>query len=295
MAQSPLTLRIAMLNADEPAPAVCEKRAATYGQLFHVLLSKAADRVRPNLTILADDYDVVRGEYPPSASDYDLLIVTGAAASAYDDLDWARNLDVYLSKVYEESPRVRMFGSCFGHQIICQSLLRKHGVTVEKNPQGWEVGVHEIQLNNNFLQALGPQPSLFPTSTVARPPTPDAANDPSPKVLRLQLIHSDHVKVPEDRGLPAGWMTMGRTDRCAIQGTYCPGRVLTYQGHFEFDRFVNAETLKVFGAKWERHRIQDGLNAIEMDDDSDKFADFVVRFLLEGRAADHGDGLITPM
>ncbi|KAK7222614.1 hypothetical protein V2G26_010617 [Clonostachys chloroleuca] len=267
----PRTIRIAMLNADTPVPNVVAKRGS-YGNIFHDLLVAAASRVAPHITIEAEDFDVVRGEYPRSPSDFDTLLVTGSASSSYDDIQWIHKLDAYLLDVYQNYPQVRLFGSCFGHQIICQSILSNYGAYVAKNPQGWEIGVHEIKVTPAYRKACYDQPSL-----------------------RLQFIHSDNVNIPSPEALPSSWITMGSTDKCAIQGVYEPGRVLTYQGHFEFDRFINSETLKVFGAKWDAQILQSALDNTDLDDDSEVAANMVVKFMMEGRQAVEGiGGLMTP-
>ena len=71
-------------------------------------------------------------------------------------------------------------------------------------------------------------------------------------------------------------MSIGRSEHCALQGVWKKGRVLTYQGHAEFDRFVNGETAKVFGrGLW-------SLETVERDDDALWAAGVMVRFFLEG-------------
>lgn len=312
-----LTIRVAMLNADIPVPNVLADRGS-YGAIFHRLLIAAAHRVSSPatpVTIEAAEFDVVHGEYPSSLVDWDALVISGSISASYDDEPWIHSLDQYLRDVHREHTHVRIFGSCFGHQIICQSLLREHGVRVEKDPKGYELGVHEIQLIDAFARALGgktvesakaspigpdrlPTPDLDAEDTQLQPPglSPE-------QTLRLQFIHADHVRLPSPEGegeeagsLPPSWISMGRSRHCAVQGVYQPGRVLTYQGHFEFDRFVNSETMKVFFAKRDPAVLQDALVAIDKDDDSEAAADIVVRFLLEGRQlAEQGDGgLLTP-
>ena len=68
--------------------------------------------------------------------------------------------------------------------------------------------------------------------------------------FRLQLIHGDVVapfRFPTEEAyllnacLPEPWINIGSTEKCLIQGLYYPGRVLTLQGHFEFDAFATAE------------------------------------------------------
>lgn len=100
------------------------------------------------------------------------------------------------------------------------------------------------------------------------------------QAMRLQFIHADHVKVPNGM-LPSSWIPMGRTVHCAFQGVLQPGRVLTYQGHFEFDRYINSETIRFFGKSWESAALQGALASIDQDDDSDVGADVLLRFCLQ--------------
>jgi hypothetical protein len=136
------TIRICMLNADIPVPNVFAKRAPTYGRIFHTLLQSAS----PDITIESTDFDIMKQQYPDSLDHFDTIIVSGSANSAYDDFPWIHRLDAYIKHVYATEPRVKIFGSCFGHQIICQSLLKSYGVRVEQDPNGWEIGVHDITL-----------------------------------------------------------------------------------------------------------------------------------------------------
>jgi hypothetical protein len=69
--------------------------------------------------------------------------------------------------------------------------------------------------------------------------------------------------------------------------------VLTLQGHFEFDRFVNSETVKVFGAKWPASVREVVLKDIDKDDDAELLAEIVATFFISGRTTSRG-GLLTP-
>ncbi|KAF7552128.1 hypothetical protein G7Z17_g4533 [Cylindrodendrum hubeiense] len=267
------TIRIAMLNADTPVPNV-SARSKTYGTIFHKLLSDAASRISPHVKVESTDYDVVRGEYPESASDFDAILVTGSASSAYYDETWIHKLQEYLGMIYDTCPRLKIFGSCFGHQIICQSLLGEFGCKVEKNPKGWELGVHGIRLTDEFRTAF---PSAGKASALTS--SPDQLLISAPEIMRLQFVHADHVAVSAE-GLPKSWISVGETKQCGVQGVFEPSRVLTFQGHFEFDRFVNGETVKVFGAKWEPKEFQKAMDAIDADDDAQAAAEIVLRFLL---------------
>ncbi|KAF2710173.1 class I glutamine amidotransferase-like protein [Pleomassaria siparia CBS 279.74] len=290
------TIRIAMLNTDIPVPAVHFARG-TYGNIFHKLLTAALPRISSNndITIDSIDYDVRNFEYPPSNSNIDVVLITGSASSAYDDEEWIKRLDDYVLDLYINHPHVKMFGSCFGHQLICQSLLRGEGVVVEKDPKGWEIGVKEVNLTEEFRKALQ-HSSLQSESSMSTSLLKEV-----PSKLRLQFVHADHVVLPSGlSSLPHSWVMLGSTSHCAVQGVYQPGRILTLQGHFEFDRFVNTETLKVFGAKWDPEVLKQTLEACASDDDAEVAADMVTMFLFEGgsrkrsRRVLGAGGLLTP-
>jgi GMP synthase-like glutamine amidotransferase len=288
------TIRIAMLNTDIPVPNVFGKRG-TYGNIFHELLSTASQRISPSTKIASTDYDVKKFEYPSSISDFDIILITGSASSAYDDVDWIHKLDAYVLDIYLNHPHVKMFGSCFGHQLICQSLLKAHGVVVEKDPNGWELGVKEIKLTEEFRQTLGGR------SVSSEKKLPGGKLRTLPDKMRLQFVHADHVKLPS-HSLPDSWIVVGSTQHCAVQGIYQPGRILTYQGHFEFDKFVNTETLNIFGAAWDAEVLRETLEACDAEDDAEVAAEIVLQFLLEGSSGNEKvqvtravvGGLLTP-
>lgn len=270
-----------MLNADIPVPTVLAHRAPTYGLIFHSLLVAAS----PATPIHSVDFDVQKGEYPPSLDDFDALIISGSASSAYDDEPWVRQLEAYIRDVYTYHPRVKIFGSCFGHQVVCQSLLGDYGVIVEKDGKGWEIGVKEIRLHKEFLQAFGKRADVSGCS-----------EDRVKEKVRLQFVHHDHVVIPSPESLPISWVVVGRTEHCAVQGVYEAGRVFTLQGHFEFDRFVNSEVIKAFlAASWSSEKLQEALDAIDADDDSVAVARMVVQFFSEeNRSYQNNEGLLTP-
>lgn len=243
-----------MLSAEIPVPPVIQHRGPTFGRIFHSLLAAAA----PHISIESTDFDVLKEEYPDADElrTYDAIIVSGSAASAYDPLPWIHALEKFLVRVYEEYPKIKLFGSCFGHQIVCQALL---GALVEPDPNGWELGIQEIDLAPEFQRSLSP-----PNSS-----------------MRLQFIHADHVVLPDQ--LPSGWMRVGTTKHCAVQGVYEEGRVFTLQGHFEFDKFVNQETVKwLFGETWAKDRVWEALQSMEGADDAILVAEMIVQFFVAG-------------
>lgn len=301
---APQKRHIAVLDVDVPIPKVYAARGL-YSTQFRTLLRAAASRLNQSslqetpVEIHTTAFDAVGGCLPPfeclrTSSEaghgplgpIDGILVTGSASSAYETATkpWIADVQRFIQKVYVEYPEVKMFGSCFGHQIIAQALLgasdhsingeKTEGmVKVEHSPTGYEVGIHPIALTPEIKSSI-----------------PILATLPSGQ-FRLQLIHGDRViSVSDNTGLPPGWVNLGSTAKCPIQGLYHPSRVLTYQGHFEFDVFVNRETCVEFGSRWnwavedvQRSVAQIEVAAVEGrqdEDDSRLAAEVVILFFV---------------
>jgi GMP synthase-like glutamine amidotransferase len=158
-------------------------------------------------------------------------------------------LQLFIKTVWYFEPHIKLFGSCFGHQILCKTIL---GLEVKRIK--WEIGVQPIILLSDFVDE-------FSTATSSKAPNP----------MRIQLVHQDHLIPPSDGILPLNCMIIGRSADCQIQGVYWPRHLLTFQGHPEFDRHICRETTEAF---LEEHLKMDSglrkksLQAIDQDDDS---------------------------
>lgn len=199
-------LHIAVFNTDIPVPEVSIQRAPSYGAIFHDLLTAAAKRTSPRLTIKTTEYDTRKLEYPSHLDNVDLILITGSINSAYDDIPWVHRLEQYVIDVYRDHPRVKWFGSCFGHQVICQALLKEYGVRVDADERGWELGVQEMTMDSKFRSDF----AKWPTSLAGQ------VFEVSGK-LRMQYVHGDFVVVPEMEKLPSSWSVIGSTPWCANQ------------------------------------------------------------------------------
>lgn len=276
------TLHIAIFNTDIPVPEVSTNRASSYGQIFHKLLTAAAKRTSPQTIVKSTEYDTRKLEYPSTLDDVDLILITGSINSAYDDIPWVHQLEQYIIDVYRDHPKVRWFGSCFGHQILAQALLKQYAVRVDAEPRGWEIGVEEIAMDAKFRSDFTKQGFEVP------------------ETMRMQFVHGDFVVVPDMDALPEGWSVLGSTPWCANQGMMEVGRVLTFQGHFEFDRFVNGETVKTFFARKAPEWLKESLKAVDADDDAELAAEMVLHFAMQrtkpaySRSYEKVDGLVTP-
>ncbi|KAJ5241946.1 uncharacterized protein N7469_000273 [Penicillium citrinum] len=313
-------VHIAVLDTDVPCPAVYAKRGL-HSSRFRTLLQAAAKRLNQNaqnlrhgpIEIHVTAFDVVGGSYPPlsfmrasprnlfvptdqfSAGPIDVILVTGAAAAAYDNLPWIPALRTFIQTIFTEFPFVKIYGSCFGHQLIGQALLEGQKcsigkeiskIFVEPSIQGHEIGVHPIILNTQFSSRF----SSLDQFSKERP-------------VQLQVIHGDIVTPSQDipshmdqnaLSLPDPWMNIGNTSKCLIQGLFYPERVLTLQGHFEFDAFATGELCRQFGRtfNWtDSHlnshlaKIWGSVDSIDGDcgpyDDSQAIAELAVLFFAD--------------
>ncbi|KAJ6188980.1 hypothetical protein N7519_003888 [Penicillium mononematosum] len=305
-------IHVAVLDADIPCLSVYKARGL-YSSQFRVLLQAAAQRLNKSpeslqngpLAIHVTAFDAVGGSLPPletlrtkpqapaephagPLSPIDAILITGSASSAYEDQPWIHALQSYIQTVHTHYPNIKLFGSCFGHQIIAQALLSTKANTsnapastfhVTQSPAGFEMGIQPITLQPSFTARF-----------------PPLARATAQKPFRIQLIHGDVVApTPE-------------AEAAADQGgLYNPGRVLTYQGHFEFDTFANGELAQEFGRRggWSAAVMDEYLEQIyrsrvpglEDDDDAKAAAEAVLLFFA-GEDGDsmgcNGTGMITP-
>ncbi|CAG8051962.1 unnamed protein product [Penicillium olsonii] len=308
-----MALHVAALDADVPCPAVYKERGL-YSSIFRSLLQDAARRLNKTqephqngLAVHVTAFDAVGGSLPPLETlrrsktephagplgPIDAILITGSGFAAYENRPWVHQMQEFIQTVYNDYPDVKIFGSCFGHQIVAHALLSR-GIEANSTyhtehwPAGYEMGIHPITLDPEFT-------ARFPPLARATP-------------FRIQLIHGDQV-VPTPAALAAGpvslpapWLNIGRSAQCAVQGLYNPGRVLTFQGHFEFDTWTNTETMQEFARRgsWPAEDVISYLEQIhrsavpgeEDDDDAKAAAEAVLLFLAGDRVV--SNGLMTP-
>ncbi|KAI0075619.1 class I glutamine amidotransferase-like protein [Panus rudis PR-1116 ss-1] len=216
-------IRIALFLCDTPIPAV-QETDGDYTQIFKALLQNSS----PKTEFILDPYDVRnKQEYPDNVEQYSAIILTGSAASAYENLDWINLLVGYIASVAKEKPQIKLLGICFGHQIIARSL----GCECVPNGGKWEVGVTPVDLTETGKQVFGIDK------------------------LNIQQMHRDHV--PD---IPKGCHLLGSTEVSHNQGfiRFVPGsrsaqsaqpdfsdpetwkdiQIFTVQGHPEFTRRI---------------------------------------------------------
>jgi GMP synthase-like glutamine amidotransferase len=176
--------------------------------------------------------------------------LTDATAASVNDEQkgWIQRLQHFIRTVWYFEPQIKMFGACFGHQILCKTILE---LSVKR--LALEIGAQPITLSPAFIDA-------FNSVSTARAPNP----------LRIQLVHEDHVVAPSNGLLPLDCISVGASANCKIQGIYLPQRLLTFQGHAEFNRDICKSTAEAFFAekfKWDPSLKVECLRDIDQDDD----------------------------
>jgi GMP synthase-like glutamine amidotransferase len=135
---------------------------------------------------------------------------------------------------------------------------------VERSPSGWEIGVHSVTVRPEFAARF---PGLLNAG----------------QALTMQFLHADHVVCDgEDNKLPPKWIPLGSSRLCQVQGLLLPGRVLTYQGHPEFDSVINDRTVSMLGEEgvFPRERLEKYLALVRRDDDRALWGEVAVEFFL---------------
>jgi len=207
------TIKLALLTCEIPLALV--ESHGDYPTLYKKLLESSLP-ASSGVDFTVDSFDVVKGEYPPEeiVGDYDGFLISGSASSVYAPLPWIPPLLAFVSALVSKHPNVKVFGICFGHQIVARAL----GGECIRNESGWEMGVTDVALTE-----VGR--SIFGTD-----------------ILHIQQMHRDHVPL-----VPPSFELLGSSSKSPVQGmvrfntpTTHPTpslsdiHILTVQGHPEF-------------------------------------------------------------
>jgi len=252
---APLPLRIAILECDTPLAQTREKYGG-YGGVFTALLKAAADALHaqyPGLSATSGleitTWDVVTADAYPTLSDIGAILITGSRFNSFDDSPWILKLVEFVKEVLA-SERVRTIGVCFGHQIAGRAL----GAKVGRSEKGWEISVTPVALTDRGKEIFGKSS------------------------LALHQMHRDSVY-----NYPEGVEELAYTDKCPVQSMYIPKRLITVQGHPEFNEHIVRELLNA------RHdsgifndaAFEEGIGRVDKSQDGIVVAQSFLKFLLE--------------
>jgi len=204
-------IRLAILQCDTPLDKT-KAKYGDYGGVFEALLTagaKSLDQNPSSLLQISKWHVETEPDRYPDLRDIDAILITGSRHNSFDDTPWILKLLDFTAKVLAQD-RIRVIGVCFGHQIIARAM----GVTVGRNDDGWETAVNEVQLT-----ARGKE--LFQKDKIS-----------------LHQMHRDIVYY-----YPEGVEELGSSPVCKVQGMYVPKKLITVQGHPEFNEEIVTELL----------------------------------------------------
>jgi len=147
---------------------------------------------------------------------------------------------------------VRVIGVCFGHQIVGRAI----GGVVKSSEEGWEASVTAVDLTKKGQEVFGRTG------------------------LAIHQMHRDIVaSLPPNSDV----QILGETSKCSIQGMYVPKKLITVQGHPEFNGVVVREILESRhkAGIFNDHDFEDALGRVDRYQDGVLVAQAFLRFLLE--------------
>ncbi|CUK18289.1 amidotransferase [Ruegeria denitrificans] len=193
-------------------------------------------------------YAVLDNEFPSSAKEADLWIITGSKFGAYEDHAWIAPLEEFIRDARDSNQL--MFGICFGHQIIAQAL----GGVVRKSDKGWGLGVHQYPSTINWPEELGGVP----------------------ETIAIQAYHQDQVEEA-----PEGAVTIASTEFCEHGALWYPGFAITVQGHPEFSKpYASALLENRRGSVLKDEDVDQGQLNMAIEDNRSMLANLIKQHLL---------------
>ncbi len=138
-----IQMKLTILQVGRTPPAMV-KDFAPYHEMFAAMFCAVGASFTYQII------DILNGQKVPDPNDLEAAVVTGSAASVYDNLEWMKPLRAFIRSAHNIN--LPMLGICFGHQMIAAAL----GGKVEKSEKGWGLGRHlyKVKHNNSFTQNL---------------------------------------------------------------------------------------------------------------------------------------------
>jgi len=236
-------MKIGILDADHLSPSII-KKFGCYAERFVHLFSPLPASVSFNR------YTVFDCEYPQSMDECDAYIITGSQYSTYEDFSWIKQLEEYIRQLHQH--KKKLIGICFGHQLIAQSL----GGKVEKNSQGWEIGITATHI------------------TETRITDPLDWMQPNREFFFSLVSHQDHVT-----RLPENAINFCSTNLCLYSGFYIDTHILTFQGHPEFSKDYLKLIIKLQSKNLSLKQRQGAKASLQQSDDHELIANWIFNFL----------------
>lgn len=231
MCESSPHRRIALLICDVPFDTIQEKHG-DYTRIFGTLLEKSLQPINnirsadSQATFTLEPFDVYAQIYPKDDV-YDAMIITGAVATAYEydqpGQEWIKKLIEYVRYIATEKPRIKIFGVCFGHQVIALAM----GGTCVRNTR--EVSATKLRLNELGKKVYGAESGVLNLHLMNRDHVP--TEPPSFHII----VSSDHSP---NHGMIRFSQSESSGDAPPLNFRLTDIHILSSQGHPEFTESI---------------------------------------------------------
>ncbi|KXN88516.1 Putative glutamine amidotransferase-like protein C13C5.04 [Leucoagaricus sp. SymC.cos] len=249
------TIRVALLVCGELAQNVVAK----HGDLLSVYrrwLNKSLPRYS-GARLVMHGYDVTQMKYPkePQLPQYDVVMLTGSPGDAWGEDPWIRRLVSYMQHVGDKHSNVKIYGICFGHQIVSRAL----GGTVQRNAQGWELGSTTVNMTKVGQMLLGAQEVNL--QQVHQDHSPLSSHSSSLTSGDIHLL--GYTENTDNHGLVKfySYINPDYADQSYSGHLLKHVHVITVQGHPEFTDTLTADITRELHGK-DANNIRDGIKAV---------------------------------
>ena len=185
----------------------------------------------------------------PENVDCDGYVITGSRHSVYDDLPWIGELVHFIRKVLSAGKKI--VGVCFGHQLMAHYF----GGLVEKSEKGWAVGVHKSQvtMKQSWMKFVGGSSS---------------------REFSLVSSHQDQVV-----SMPSNGLLYATNEFCPIAGFVVDDKVMTVQGHPEFDKEYARALLEIRKDILGEEKFEQGVSTLDYPTDQKAWGQWILNFM----------------
>lgn len=197
----------------------------------------------PTGGLLAQGFRVHAGEWPTHPEQMDGWVVTGSRASVHEAPPWVAPLIDFVRRV--DLAMRPMVGICFGHQLIHAAL----GGRTARSEKGWQLGSYPVVCEADF------------------------AGRQSGESLHLLAVHQDQVVAP------APGFTRLATSASVPCYASRRDRVLTVQGHPEFDRAFFLDLMEQVRPKAGDVLVDDAIARLPAQDHSVSVREYIRQWL----------------
>lgn len=189
-------------------------------------------------------YMTIGGEVPTDIHEQDAFMITGSPLSVLDKHLFTDSLQDFIRRCDEA--RKPLMGACFGHQAIALAL----GGTVERSPNGYNVGIEETRFHDSRSWMT-----------------------PAQDELPMYVFHEDQVT-----SLPDGCDLLGSTERCKISSFAKDNHIFTTQAHPEFTSPFMRTLLDVMEDKLDPETANKAFNSLAKTEEGNLFARWSANF-----------------